>query len=137
MTKRSDTIPNDELWDVAQVAQHWYSGQRDPVYALVSSVMAGHDVPLGIAEDALHNLTKDYRTTQDPELAEAITSLEWAILEARSRAARMPNPLSMGRSEAWGIGLGLAAGVGALCYYAAKALGSSIAKAAGNATPGA
>ena len=133
--RRSDAIPYEDLLDVADVAQHWYDGQRDPVYALVSSTFAGHDTPLSIAEDALYNLNKDYRRSNDAELGEAVGQLEWAILETRSKAARMPNPLSMGSGEKVAIGVGLVAGVAALAYYTAQALGIGIAKAVGSATP--
>jgi hypothetical protein len=94
-------IKYEELLDVADTAQYWYDGQRDPVYALVSSVFAGHDVPLNIAEDALYNLEKDYKTARGnklfkPEdvekLGEACSELEFKINETRSYAAKMPNP---------------------------------------------
>ena len=67
-------IPYEDLLDVADVAQHWYDGQRDPVYALVSSTFAGHDTPLSIAEDALYNLNKDYRRSNDAESAKPSVS---------------------------------------------------------------
>lgn len=95
----------EDLLDVADVAQHWYAGQGDPVYALVSSVYAGHDVPLSIAEDALSNLERDHRQLKVrrpegwrkdyDELGRAIDELQFAIHETRSQAALLPNPVHL------------------------------------------
>jgi len=39
----------------------WHASMGDPIYALSSSLYAGHDVPAEIAEDALYNLEQDWR----------------------------------------------------------------------------
>jgi hypothetical protein len=121
-------IRYEDLIDVADVAQHWYAGQGDPVYALVSSVYAGWDVPLPVAEDALTNLERDYRQLKVrrpegwrkdyDELGRAIDELQFAINETR---AHVPNPLAMGDGEKIAIAFGLAAGLGAILYYALAA----------------
>ena len=54
---------------------------------------AAWDVPITTAEDALSNLEREYDRSHDEELGDAIANLQWAIMEARNRAKRMPNPL--------------------------------------------
>ena len=95
-------IRYEDLIDVADAAKDWYAGQRDPVYALVSSVYAGRDVPLSIAEDALFNLERDYRALREDKpagwrqeaarLQGAIAELEYQINTARTHAGMQPNP---------------------------------------------
>ena len=92
----------EDLLEVADVGKDWYAGQGDPVYALVSSVYAGHDVPITVAEEALSNLERDYDRLRlrQPEgwrverqrLRQAIDELQFHISEARAEAARKPNP---------------------------------------------
>jgi hypothetical protein len=137
------TIPYEDLIDVADVAKDWYVGQGDPVYALVSLVYAGRDVPLGIADDALRHLHSDYRKLKDKDsvdaerLLEAMSFLDWQIQETRRAAARKPNPLAvanpmgMGTPEVVMIGVGLVAGLAALLYYTAKAVGTGVGTAVG------
>jgi hypothetical protein len=115
-------IKAEDLLDVADEAQHWYAAQGDPVYALVSSVYAGQDVPLDVAEDALRNLERDYRKAKKRlsadaqrdhdlyKLEEAIYELRLLINEVRTHAARLPNPLSL-RTKEYLLGGGLLAAV--------------------------
>jgi hypothetical protein len=99
---RSNVIKYDELLDVADEAKNWYAGQGDPIYALVSSVYAGRDVPLQVAEDALRNLEIEYgraKHSEDREaLGDAIFELDFKIHEVRMRARSLPNPLKRKRN---------------------------------------
>jgi hypothetical protein len=137
-------IRYEDLVGVADTAKDWYAGQGDPIYALVSSVYAGRDVPLGIAEDALGNLERDLRALQEDKpqgwradarkLSVAITQLESEIIAARRQADLQPNPLTIGRGDEIAIGVALVAGAVALTYYVAKSLGAATGQAVGSAT---
>lgn len=97
-------IPYEDLIDVVVVTKHWYAGQGDPIYALTSSVMAGKDVPIFVAEAAMANLERaasEVARSRRPgwerdvqRLGMAISDLEYRIYEARERAKALPNPLS-------------------------------------------
>ena len=125
----------ENLLDVADVAKDWYSGQGDPVYALVSSVYAGRDVPLSIADGALSNLERDYNALKKRKpagwrddgarLQGAISELEFQIMEARQM-----NPSPTMNSA---LGIGLIIGIGTLAFYLARGLGSAVGTSVGTA----
>jgi len=49
-------ISEEDLEELSQ----WHSSGGDPIYALSSNLIGGHDVPIDVAEDALSNLEQDW-----------------------------------------------------------------------------